>query len=170
MMYSMFVKPRMLHVFFILILSYSLISCAHVVSEEMRAKADTGLSPEKIFKNPDSFAGKTVIMGGVIISAKNEASGTYIEVLQRPLDSRGRPERTDMSAGRFIAFRDGFLDSKIYSPGRQVTVAGEITGGMSGKVGEMPYRYPLVKIEEIHLYQPGRRIPFSFSIGIWHIF
>jgi len=113
-------------IFLILLIS----GCAHVVSKELRDRAEKEIAPIDVMKDPDAYKGRIVILGGIIASSINMKEGTYIEVIQKPLDYRGRPEDTDISHGRFIILYEDYLDTAIYSHGREVTVAGEVMGKM----------------------------------------
>ncbi|MEW6162772.1 MAG: Slp family lipoprotein [Nitrospirota bacterium] len=156
--------------FLLLITIVSLSGCAHVISEELRVKAYGEPSTPILFKDPDAYKGRIIILGGVIVSSKNEKEGTYIEVLQKPLDYRGRPEDTDISFGRFIILYEGYLDTAVYTQGREVTVAGEVIGKEVRTLGEIQYPYLLIKSKEIHLFKPRYGIPIRFGIGIWKAF
>ncbi|MEW6117110.1 MAG: Slp family lipoprotein [Nitrospirota bacterium] len=152
--------------FLLLLIAVSLFGCAHVVSQGMRDRARE-VPPQALFSNPDAYKGQTVILGGTIIGASNAKEGTYIEVIQKPLDSRGRPQDTDASFGRFLIFHEGYLDTTIYSRGRAVTVAGEIMGTRVRSIDDLPYSYPLIRSRELHLAETGRRsVPVSIGIGI----
>ncbi|MEW6739999.1 MAG: Slp family lipoprotein [Nitrospirota bacterium] len=154
-----------------LILLILLISgCAHVVSQELRDRAEKEIAPIDVMKDPDAYKGRTVILGGVIASSINMKEGTYIEVVQKPLDYRGRPEDTDISHGRFIILYEGYLDTAIYSQGREVTVAGEVMGKMVRPLGQIQYQYLLIKSKELHIFEPRYVVPIRFGIGIWHTF
>ncbi|MDI6890948.1 MAG: Slp family lipoprotein [Thermodesulfovibrionales bacterium] len=156
---------------FLLILTIiSLFGCAHVVSKEIRETVDKELTTPALFKDPDAYKGRVVILGGVIVSSTNTEEGTYIEVLQKPLDYRGRPEDTDISYGRFIIFFEGYLDTAVYSQGREMTVAGEVIGKKVCPLGEIQYPYLLIKSKELHLFKPRYGIPIRFGIGIWKAF
>jgi outer membrane lipoprotein len=65
------------------------------VSKEWREKADTEINTQQLFKSPADYKGKIVIIGGVIIKSTNTKEGTYIEVVQMPLDSTGKPEKRE---------------------------------------------------------------------------
>ena len=155
--------------FFIIV---SLFGCAHVVSKELRNKAYGEPPASVLFEDPDAFKGRTVILGGVIVSSTNTKEGTYIEVLQKPLDYRGKPEDTDASYGRFIIFSEGYLETAVYSQGREITVAGEVIGKELRPLGEIQYPYPLLKSKELYLFEPRYDIPvhFGIGIGVWHVF
>jgi outer membrane lipoprotein len=153
--------------FLLVVIMLSLCGCAHVVSNEVRDKADQELTPPALFKDPDAHRGKIVILGGIIVSSTNMAEGTNIEVLQKPLSYRGRPETSDISHGRFLIFYEGYLDTAIYSKGREVTVAGEAMGKRTRPLGEIDYPYPLIKSKELYLFEPSYGIPIYFGIEIW---
>lgn len=144
--------------------------CGHVISHELRQQAEKGITPEVLFKDPDALKGKTVILGGIIVSSKNTNEGTYIEVLQKPLDYRGRPKVTDITYGRFLIFSESYLDTAVYSAGREIAVAGEILGRQIRPLGEIQYSYLLIKGKELHLIEPHEGLPIRFSIGIWKTF
>ncbi len=140
------------------------------MSDELRSEAAPGITVDLLFLNPEEHIGKTVIMGGNIVKSTNSQEGTYIEVVEKALDFRGRPKHTDRSQGRFIIFHEGFLDSVIFSEDRNVTVAGEVLGKTVRPLGEIDYSYLLIKSREIHLVKPGERFPVQFGIGIGHTF
>jgi outer membrane lipoprotein len=154
----------------LIIMFFIMNGCAHVVSKDMLDKIDKELSPAALFKTPEQYTGKTVILGGTIISAKNTDQGTYVEVLQKPLDYRGRPEDTDVSYGRFIIYHQEYLDAAIYSTGKDITVAGTVLGTMLHPLGEMQYPYLLIMAREIHLFGLRTFLPKQFSIGILSTF
>lgn len=148
---------------------FFIMGCAHVVPKEIRERSEE-IPTIALIKNPDAYKGKFVILGGIIISSKNTVDGTYIEVLQKNLDYRGRPEITDISHGRFIIFYDGYIDTAIYSQGREITVAGEVFGKTIRPLGEIQYPYLLIKSRELYLFKPKYEIPIRFGISIWTTF
>lgn len=154
---------------FILIISF-FFCCGHTVSKELREGVDKAITPTDLFKDPDTLKGKTVMLGGVIASSINTPEGTYVEVVQKPLDYRERPEDTDISYGRFLILYDGYLDTAIYSMGREITVVGEVLGRKLQPLGEIQYPYLLIKSKELYLFEPRRGIPIRFGIGVWHTF
>ncbi|MFB0520309.1 MAG: Slp family lipoprotein [Desulfatiglandales bacterium] len=136
--------------------------CAPVISKELRTQVAREITFTEVRKNPDLYKGKLVLWGGVIIGAKNVKEGTLLEVLQTPTDRRGRPKDVDQSGGRFMALYDGYLDVAIYSQGREVTVAGEITGKKVLPLAEITYQYPLIAIKEIHLIKEEKYYPYPY--------
>ncbi len=144
----------------------SLAGCAHVVSRELREQVDRWLLPADLFKEPDAFKGKLVILGGVIAGASNAKEGTYIEVVQKPLNRQGRPKDTDFSYGRFLILYEGYLETSIYTAGREITVAGEVLGKKERPMGETKYSYLLIKSKELYLFDRMRDRPIHFGVGV----
>lgn len=156
--------------FLLIILLLFFTACAHIVSPEMRRQVDTDVSSRALFLDPQAFTGKTVILGGFIAEIRTADSGSSVEVVQNPLDYRGRPSDRDQSYGRFIVLHEGMLDAAVFKPGRDITVAGEVVGTTVKPLGEMEYTYVVIKSRELHLFKPQERIPVHFGISIWKSF
>jgi outer membrane lipoprotein len=140
------------------LLSIILLSgCAPIISPKMMAKVDSSLTFKKVLQNVDAYRGKTVLWGGQIIQILPQDGTTLIEVLQRPLGWRGKPEEAYASEGKFLILITKFLDFSHFDKGKKITVAGEIQGTAQGgeikSLGEKDYRYPIVLSEEIHLWK-----------------
>jgi outer membrane lipoprotein len=94
------------------------------------------------------------MLGGEIVSTRNLAEGTLLEILHKPLDGTDRPRDTDQTEGRFMTLCEGYLDPAVYSKERQVTLAGRVLGARTDMIGEMTYVYPLLACLEIYLWPP----------------
>jgi outer membrane lipoprotein len=138
---------------FVGVLCLLLSACAYPISKQFREEARKDLTFSTVLQNPTTYRGSVVIWGGVIINTLNRPEGTEITVLQTPLDSGGEPADEKFSHGRFIAKSPQFLDPEIYKNGRKITVAGEITGQETRPLGAMQYRYPVLVIKELHLWE-----------------
>lgn len=87
--------------------------------------------------------------GGTIAALENREDGvTVIEVVSRPLAYSGRPLRNDQSDGRFIAEVAEILDPEIVKPGRDITVTGQMVSLRAGSIGQSPYEFPVVQVQE----------------------
>jgi len=141
---------RFLLLFFLILIP----GCAHVISKDLRAKADPSLTFTQVFQNPNAYQGKTVLWGGEIVQTTNQKDGTtLIEIFQRPLGWRGEPKETLSSGGRFLVLAEKYLDPYLFCIGRKITAAGEIQGEKIKPIGEMDYRYPLLLSKEIYLWK-----------------
>ncbi|MEX0607100.1 MAG: Slp family lipoprotein [Halofilum sp. (in: g-proteobacteria)] len=122
-----------------------------------------GASPEHV--------GATVLWGGVVVNSENLADRTRLEIVGYPLDEHSQRPLTEAEPqGRFLAYRDGYLETAEYGRGRRVTVRGEVTGSEEGRIGEARYTYPAVAVEQLELWQEPRerssRPRFHFGIGV----
>lgn len=103
---------------------------------------------------PQQFAGVSARWGGQIAAVRNLKEETQIEVVMRRLDSEGRPYAEDNSDGRFLAVVTGFVDPMLYEKGREITVRGMLAGTQEQLIGEYRYTYPVVRVEQVHLWSP----------------
>ena len=125
---------------------------------------------EDLRQSPQTYLGRRIILGGVIVKTTNTAEGTLIEIYQTRLDSSDTPVEVDISQGRFLGLYEGFLDSKIYRPDRKITVLGLAQGEKILKLDEIDYRYPFLKIIELSLFQeesPLPRYPYYWDYYPW---
>jgi outer membrane lipoprotein len=153
-------RKRWVGVLILISLIVWLTGCAHVMSSEVRAKARKDLSFPTVLANPDAYQGETVIWGGKVIETLNEPGSTLIKVLQIPLDYTEMPEDEEASQGRFMAELKGYADPEVYRKGRIITLAGMIIGKRGEPLSDMEYTYPLVKVEQIHLW---KQYPLSYG-------
>ncbi len=113
------------------------------------------ISPARV--EPASF-GTSVRWGGIIIDAKNESNRTCFEVLSRELDRYMRPKIEDLTAGRFIACKDGFYDPEVFAKGREVTLVANIKGIEEHKVDDFNYRYPVLEVSDLVLWEERKDV------------
>ena len=107
---------------------------------------------------PQQFGAK-VRWGGVLVATRNEQNKTCFEVLSRALDKYMRPvSGDDTTSGRFIACSEGFHDPEIYKQGREVTIVGQIQSVEERKIEEFDYRYPVLALTDMVLWQPRKTV------------
>lgn len=143
------------------LLSLALSACAAMPPHDLLTETTGPVTVAEARERPEAVEGKSVLWGGRIARTVNTENGTRIEVVQFPLDRQARPLDVDRSDGRFLAVVDGFLEAMIYGEGRELTVVGRIRGVETQPLGEMEYRYPVVKVEKYHLWekeQPAVRV------------
>jgi outer membrane lipoprotein len=157
------------HWFLFLFFFIFLHSCAHVISNDLRAHADSSLTFNQVHQNPNAYKGKFVVLGGEIIETVNQKDGTtQIEVFQRPLGWRDEPKVTLASEGRFLILAGKYLDPYLYRRGKKITVAGEILGEEVKPLGEMDYRYPLLSSKQIYLWEGYYYRPYPYYYPWWY--
>lgn len=135
--------------------------CAAPISQEMLRDADESVTLDKVRTEPKAYEGRLVLWTGVILDAQPRENSTVLEILERPADKQKRPKNVDATRGRFLAKGKGFLDPAVFCQGREITVAGKIAGTETSLIGEYEYTYPVIDIEEYHLWAPLTESPSS---------
>lgn len=159
---------RLLSAVLLLIAGLGASGCAPTFPQQITDRVDRQVSFKDLQADPEKFKGTWLMLGGVIVSSRNVKEGTDIEILQKPLESDGRPVDTDRTEGRFLVQSDEYLDSAIYHPGRFITVVGEVAGEKTMPLDETTYRYPLLASKAMHLWKPSSGPRFFFGIGVFH--
>ncbi len=131
--------------------------CASNVPDRIRLSPAYDLRVTEVQAAPQRHLGAAVRWGGEIISVQNKERETWFEILGHPLDSEGRPRPEGGGEGRFVARIPGFLDPAIYAPKRELTVSGRLEDTVMRRVGEFPYLFPLVRVEDYYLW-PLRQV------------
>ena len=123
-----------------------------VIPDQLEKQVDKNVTFEQIKAAPASQKGTLVVLGGEVLTAKRLDANTRIELLQLPLSDDNIPiTDRSQSKGRFYAFDAGkeILDPATLTPGTPVTIVGEVTGAMTGKIGESDYQYPTLLIKDL---------------------
>jgi outer membrane lipoprotein len=141
---------------FLISLSLFFQGCTYAISHDLAGRADKSIQFDSLERDPQPYAGKLVILGGIITQTTPAKQGTLIEVLQKPLDFWGKPRRTDESGGKFLVYYSAYLDPLVYAEGREITVAGEVEGPRSKELGTIEYSYPVVLSRELKLWPRER--------------
>ena len=160
-------RGRLIGLIVILGVSVLIHGCATTGKKDSTEPAYEKIPFSEILASPESYRGKVVRLGGVIVNTENLKEETVLEILEKPLSSQGRPTSGDRSGGRFMVTFDRFLDSAVYRPDRPVTIVGEIVGQKAALIGEAMYRYPLLSGRDVRLW--GKRDNFDrprMHIGI----
>lgn len=110
----------------------------------------TDISPARV---ESGVFGSDVRWGGVILDTMVQKDRTCFEILSRELDKYLRPELQDSTLGRFIACSKGFHDPLVFAKGREMTVTGRIESIDVRKVDDFNYRYPVVGVDDLVLWQ-----------------
>lgn len=136
-----------------------------IAPPELMKQVDQGLTLPQVRDNPQANINKVVLWGGRIIRTVNKKKGTLIEVLQLELDAQDRPKTGYKSTGRFIVAMHGFLDPEIYHKNREVTVVGQVVGVELLPVGEVKYKYVLLRGKEVKLWDKRPEVVQVYPAG-----
>lgn len=143
-----------------------LTSCAHAFSEKVRKQENKGIPFLTAQMTIEQNIGYTFIWGGTIAGITVNEKGTYIEVVQTPLNKNGKVINIEVSAGRFVIFDPGQLDASVYHPGSVLSVAGILIGSINSTLDGKPYTYPLLENLQMILWSikastPEPKLPAS---------
>jgi outer membrane lipoprotein len=133
--------------------------CASTVPESIRIAPADDIRVEEAQQAGAQFVDSQVRWGGTIISVKNQANETLIELLSRKLSKDGKPLTDSKSQGRFIARIKGFLEPEEYPKDRLMTVTGTLRKVVEKPVGDYPYPYPVVDVKSYHLWPQEKNYP-----------
>jgi outer membrane lipoprotein len=136
----------------VLLLLLALAGCASDIPRPIREAPPGDLRPAQALAEAETRQGTAVRWGGAVASVENRSDETWLEIVEHPLYSDGRPRRTDRSDGRFLARVPGFLDPALYARQRFVTVAGTLEEPVTRTIGAYPYRYPVVRATGHYLW------------------
>jgi outer membrane lipoprotein len=151
----------------ILLVLIFLAGCQSRVPFEIRESPPGSPSVAMVQQDIKSYLGKRVRWGGVIVSVENRPNDTWLEIVSKELDDKGRPVESDVSLGRFFARTEGFLDPAVYKTERAVTVYGTVEELASRTIGERPYAYPVVKADKLYLWPEYQEYPYRYYPGWW---
>ncbi|MFQ5839167.1 MAG: Slp family lipoprotein [Candidatus Methylomirabilales bacterium] len=148
-------------------LALILLTAACSVVPKAFREGTTGQPPFRhLAAGPEAYAGSRIVVGGEVAEVHAWGRGLAIEVIQRPLGFRDRPERERPSDGRFIALVQEPIAAKELYTGRRLTVVGVVRGAALRSSEEEPRRVPELLAQYLHLWPDltigGRR----FGIGI----
>ncbi|HEY7677553.1 MAG TPA: Slp family lipoprotein [Candidatus Methylomirabilis sp.] len=126
--------------------------CAGVIPQGLRDSVDRGVSFADLRANPETYNGRRVALAGEILKTSPLGQVSEVEVLQYPLRYDDAPDLSAPAGGRLLVRHAGFLDPAVYAAGRRITVVGTVQGSVERPVGEVPYRYPVIGVEFVHLW------------------
>lgn len=156
------------HIIILLLAAMVLTACATSPKFDT-AGIDVSITPQGAVDEIKTLQGVAVLWGGVIIASYNLKDSTQLEILAYPLDINQRPDTEKTPLGRFLAEQDGYLETADFAQGRLLTVRGTLKDKRIGHIGETEYIYPVVKINQLHLWL--KQSDFSepriqFGIGV----
>ncbi len=138
----------------ILIFSVLLFSGCAIVPDSLEVPEGTSLiSYTKAVTSGANAQGQTARWGGLIVGVENKPDKTFVEIVHFPLNNYGKPNRGAETTGRFKAQIDGFVDPIVFEEGRLITFLGKLVAPTAGMVGEQPYIYPTLLVDDYHIWR-----------------
>jgi len=144
-----------------LLIGLTLTACASQVPPAIREAPADNPSVEAVRGNPDAYRERQARWGGRLIETENREHATWLIVLAASsLSKDGEPQSGDDGGGRFIAVVPEFLDPKVYTADRKVTVTGTVQGTEIRPVGKYPYTYAVVQASSWYLWPEDTLPPY----------
>ncbi len=109
------------------------VGCAPAISPNLQQEAGSQVNFAELTAHPDTYKGRLVILGGLVMSVAPWGTGSLLTVDQRQLDDRIYPVG-NASGGTFLVESPEFLSPSKYLPKSAVVVAGEIAGQKDGQL------------------------------------
>jgi len=145
-----------------------LFSCS-VISPEMRKEAMSGIPLPVLIEKAQEWQGRVVIVGGIVLEARNDKGTGTLVVLQTPLSFREEPLSRDDSQGRIIVRAKGYVDPEVYSKGRRVTLAGMILGRVGTEEQGCLTTCLELESKELHLWPEYRYVPEPYYYSPYYM-
>lgn len=145
-------KKRILLIFLSATCLLLIPACSSNVPETIKTPITQSPDLGRVHANPESFLSSKVRWGGTILQTDNLNVGSRVIIVAHTLKDNGEPVLSDNSPGRFIAVIKDFLEPTVYTKDRLLTVTGNITGHELIKVGDYPYQYPVVTVDQYYLW------------------
>jgi outer membrane lipoprotein len=153
--------------------------CGSVLSKDALYGVNYEVEYPQLKSSPETYMGKTVILGGMILTNEVTDNGSTLEILKYTLDKRDKPQDPDEEAGRFLARSSRILDPSIYKEGKLVTLTGTLRDVRVKPLQKASYHYPVFDIGELYLwpeeryeraypYYPYYYDPFWYHYPYWH--
>jgi len=151
------------------VLAVTACSGSEVIPSEFKDQIDSSLSFHDIQTSPQSYQGRTVVLGGEVLGARRVQDGVELEVLQLPVHGDDPPsERRMDSQGRFLALDRGGADPASFPAGTRLTLVGAVTGEDTRRLDESTYRYPTVDVKHLYVWdEDGYRQRSGSSVGLF---
>ncbi|NMH61333.1 Slp family lipoprotein [Alteromonas ponticola] len=146
--------------------------CA-IVPDPIKVPEDAQLtSYSRSVTGGEQVKGSMARWGGVIVNVENKSQKTFVEIAHFPLNHYGKPNTSQNTVGRFKARINGFIDPIMFEEGRTVTFVGHLDDPMSGMVGEQPYIYPTLAVDDYYIWRKESEydvshVYFSYGLG-WY--
>jgi len=135
-----------------LLLIMSISACTAHIPPEIKQPLEGSPSIGEVRDKADAYISQKVRWGGVILDTENQQDTSSLTIVAFPLNDSGEPLVSDKSTGRFIAKFDEFIEPRIFSRDRVITVTGKLLKTETLEVGEYAYEYPVVEVEHHYIW------------------
>jgi len=145
---------------------------ASALPDDALRSVNREVTVSELRRDPGAHVGERVLVGGEILATRPGPGETEIELAHHlPSERRERlalfrvqPTRGPVDHAERAK---EFLDPAVYAPERRVTMVGTVVGGEERKLGELPYRYPVISVEYLQLWPREPPPPVFYPVYPW---
>lgn len=137
-------------------------ACSSHIPPEIKQPLEGSPDVAQVRAQSQNFISQKVRWGGTILETENKGDSSRLTIVAFPLGSDGEPKSDSQSPGRFIAVVNEFLEPTVYSKDREITVTGSLVKTENRDIGEFPYEYPVIQVENYYLW-PVREEPSYYD-------
>lgn len=140
--------------------------CATALSGAAMDWATPGVTPGAVLEAPRHHIGQVVLLAGPILGLENPKEGAILEILGYPTTARGFPDTSEPALGRFFLRYPGYLDPKVYWPGRSIAAAARVEGERETPSNGTVQHRPVLRSLELKLLPEPTLYDSPILIGI----
>ncbi|MCP4747398.1 MAG: Slp family lipoprotein [Desulfobacteraceae bacterium] len=116
---------------------------------------------KQIVAQANIYQGRSVVLGGYVLSVENKKNQTELIALQAPLGTGNKPKKKDLSQGRLVVIYPGFADPEVYTKGRKFTVKGKLLGSSTTELRKVHYPYIIVEVMDLRLWPVEKPVVYQ---------
>jgi len=131
-----------------------LLSACSTIPSDVTEQVDPSLTLADAQRAPAHWRGQTFLLGGRIEDRTDVGNITRLRIQEYPLDAENRPHLSSLSYGSFLVLGRLGIDSAEFLPGKQITVAGRLTGIEPFKGDGKSDRLPSFEVAYLRAWEP----------------
>ncbi len=124
--------------------------CGNLPSRYIQ-QAEPGVTLTALAASPDTYQGKTVILGGVVVDQQQNGPRLWLHLKNRPLDKDYRPHRPTINEGPeagyyWVVVQDVSLLPPKWKQWARVTVVGRVADQKEARPPAVPASEPVLGV------------------------
>ncbi len=135
---------------------WALAGCTSVVPEALRAEVDRHLTYAQLAKDPESYRGRLVLVGGEVLRVQPTGRDMELTLTQRPLSPVDESPLLGIASGGDLVVQVPGAARAAFREGYVVTVVGVVLGRESA---QDPESAPRLEARHVHVWPVGQLQP-----------
>ena len=131
--------------------SLILVTACSTLPSKYIEKAEPGVTLTSLAAAPETYQGKTVILGGVVVDQQQQGQRLWLHLKNRPLDKDYRPHRPTINEGPeagyyWVVVPDASLLPPKWKQWARVTVVGRVMDQTETRPTAVPTSEPVLSL------------------------